>query len=115
MKIREDILGNIPDIGDTIAYNPPRYKGLVHGICVRFTSSGLAEEAVKEVETEMNDVMKEEGIWTKKQVEELLQKQRELSLEKARVTYDNYEDFINGKASYIVEESSILNNKLEIQ
>lgn len=40
---QKDILGNIPEIGDIIAYNPPRYKGLVYGECVGFTSSGLPE------------------------------------------------------------------------
>ena len=41
MDIRKDIIGNIPKIGDTIAFNPPYYKGLVWGECVQFTSVGL--------------------------------------------------------------------------
>ena len=42
MKIREDILGNVPEIGDSIVFNPVYYKGLVNGVCVGFmASSGL--------------------------------------------------------------------------
>lgn len=39
--IQKDILGTEPSIGDTIVYNPPRKKGLIHGICVGFSKSGL--------------------------------------------------------------------------
>lgn len=42
MEIRNDILGRRPEIGDTIVFNPPHYKGLVYGICVGFKKgSGL--------------------------------------------------------------------------
>lgn len=41
MDIRKDIMGREPKIGDTIAFNPPRYKGLLWGKCVKFTSVGL--------------------------------------------------------------------------
>ena len=40
-EIRKDILGVTPQIGDTIIYNPPHYKGLVYGICVGFSKVGL--------------------------------------------------------------------------
>lgn len=38
---REDMMGKTPQIGDTIIYNPPRYKGLEKMICVGFAKSGL--------------------------------------------------------------------------
>lgn len=42
MEVRKDILGQTPEIGDTIIFNPPRYKGLVHGTCIGFKQgSGL--------------------------------------------------------------------------
>jgi hypothetical protein len=41
MDIRKDIFGEIPKIGDTIIFNPPKYKGLVYGICDGFVQSGL--------------------------------------------------------------------------
>ena len=41
MDIRKDIIGNIPQIGDTIAFNPPRYSGLRFGDILGFSDSGL--------------------------------------------------------------------------
>lgn len=42
MKIRKDIFGREPQIGDMLVFNPPKYKGLVSGICIGFKSaSGL--------------------------------------------------------------------------
>lgn len=38
-EIQKDIFGIIPEAGDIIVYNPPKYKGLVYGICVGFSSS----------------------------------------------------------------------------
>lgn len=38
---RPDIVGRIPEVGDLIAYNPPRYKGIELMICVGFVKSGL--------------------------------------------------------------------------
>lgn len=43
MDIRKDIIGNVPQIGDTIAFNPPAYKGLVFGKILSFSKSGLPE------------------------------------------------------------------------
>lgn len=43
MKKRLDFFGVEPQIGDEIAYNPPRYKGLVKGICVGFSPGGLPQ------------------------------------------------------------------------
>lgn len=40
-KIRDDIFGNKPNIGDTIVYNPSYYKGLKQGVVVGFAKSGL--------------------------------------------------------------------------
>jgi len=37
MKIRKDIFGFELEIGDSVAYNPPRYKGLVTGVIDSFT------------------------------------------------------------------------------
>jgi hypothetical protein len=33
----KDFFGNELEIGDTVAFNPPVYKGLVKGIVVKFT------------------------------------------------------------------------------
>lgn len=38
---RPDIMGNIPEIGDVIAYNPPGYKGLITTKVIRFSKAGL--------------------------------------------------------------------------
>ena len=38
---RKDIFGITPELGDLIAFNPARYKGLVVGECVDYTSVGL--------------------------------------------------------------------------
>ena len=43
MAIRKDIIGNIPQIGDIIAFNPPRYKGTLHGECIGFSKVGLPQ------------------------------------------------------------------------
>lgn len=40
-EIRKDIFGITPELGDLIAFNPARYKGLVVGECVDYTSVGL--------------------------------------------------------------------------
>lgn len=40
-KIRADIFEVEPKIGDIIVFNPPRYKGLLFGICIGFEKSGL--------------------------------------------------------------------------
>lgn len=39
--IQDDIFGRSPMFGDTIIFNPPYYKGLLHGKCIGFTKSGL--------------------------------------------------------------------------
>jgi len=36
-----DILNQEVNIGDTIVFNPPKYKGIVHGIVRGFSESGL--------------------------------------------------------------------------
>lgn len=48
MAIREDMFGDLPDIGDTIIWNPVGYKGLIHGTCVGFAKSGLPEVEIEE-------------------------------------------------------------------
>ena len=48
MTIRIDFLGNTPEIGNIIVFNPPRYKGLVKGFCIGFQESGLPQ--VSEIE-----------------------------------------------------------------
>jgi hypothetical protein len=40
MKIKPDLFGNIPKVGDVIGFNPPRYKGLVYGTIIGFSKSG---------------------------------------------------------------------------
>jgi hypothetical protein len=39
--MRKDIFGVTPQLQDIIVYNPAQYKGLVHGVCVGYTKSGL--------------------------------------------------------------------------
>lgn len=41
MEDRLDIIGNIVCIGDEVAYNPPRWKGLVIGNIIKFTPKGF--------------------------------------------------------------------------
>jgi len=43
VDIRKDILGREPKIGDTIAFNPAGYKGLVNGVVININKSGLPE------------------------------------------------------------------------
>lgn len=39
--IRKDIMGDTPNIGDTIAYNPPKWKGLITTKVIGFSEVGL--------------------------------------------------------------------------
>lgn len=48
MNKQTDIFNNIPEIGDIIVYNPPKYKGLIYGTCVGFAASGLPKLKVDE-------------------------------------------------------------------
>lgn len=48
MEIRKDIVGNIPKIGDLIAFNPPSYKGLILGTVNGFSSTGLPKLSFNE-------------------------------------------------------------------
>ena len=41
MKVRQDRMGRTPKVGDTIAYNPPYYKGLKTAEVTGFAKSGL--------------------------------------------------------------------------
>ena len=61
MNIRNDFMGKVPYIGDVIVFNPPRYKGLVKGVCVGFQESGLPKVA----EIDSGDY------WLKKDLERL--------------------------------------------
>lgn len=40
-NIRQDLLGNTPNIGDLIGFTPPRNSGLTYGTCIGFTRVGL--------------------------------------------------------------------------
>ena len=51
MDIRKDIIGNIPQIGDTIAFNRPSYKGLSYGIVLSFSKAGLPEMNVDHIDS----------------------------------------------------------------
>lgn len=68
MEIRKDILGNTPKLGDIIAYNPPRYKGLRLAYITGFNKpSGLPtivdlEDLVYEEGTTYNEKFQN---WTK--------------------------------------------------
>jgi len=39
-NFKTDIFGNEPEVGDTIVFNPPKYKGLISGTCLGFTATG---------------------------------------------------------------------------
>lgn len=55
MEIRKDLLGKIPEIGNIIAYNPPKYKGLeVHYVIGFSKTSGLPITAPKNYIDVMN-------------------------------------------------------------
>jgi len=41
MKKQLDLFRREPEIGDTIVFNPPGYKGLSWGRCVGFSKAGL--------------------------------------------------------------------------
>jgi hypothetical protein len=41
MRLITDVIGRTPQIGDRIAYNPPRVKGLTVAIVVGFSKAGL--------------------------------------------------------------------------
>ena len=41
MTIRIDFLGNTPEIGNIIVFNPPRYKGLVKGFLYWISGIGI--------------------------------------------------------------------------
>lgn len=40
-KIVKDIIGNVLNIGDMVAFNPPYYKGLKTGMVTSFTPKGV--------------------------------------------------------------------------
>ena len=40
-NLKLDFLGNFVAVGDRVAYNPPRWKGLVKGTIVSFTPKGF--------------------------------------------------------------------------
>lgn len=43
MKIRKDLLGRTPEIGNLIAFNPPYYKGIILAKVTGFAKSGLPQ------------------------------------------------------------------------
>ena len=45
---KKDIFGDIPNIGDTIIFNPPKYKGLLYGELIKFTDAGCPGVLVEE-------------------------------------------------------------------
>lgn len=49
-KIRLDEFGVEPKVGDLIAFNPAKYKGLVTGTCRGFSESGLPEVEIPKVQ-----------------------------------------------------------------
>lgn len=46
--VRKDNLKRIPKIGDLACFNPPYYKGLLHGKIIGFTNNGLPLVQVEE-------------------------------------------------------------------
>ena len=53
-KIKCDMLGNFPKIGDTIAFNPPKFKGLITGKIIGFTSTGSPKLQISKEHAETN-------------------------------------------------------------
>lgn len=43
MNTRKDIIGNTPTLGGFVAYNPPRYKGLIIAYITGFSKIGLPQ------------------------------------------------------------------------
>ena len=39
--MKKDIFNKTPKIGDTIVFNPPKYKGVMSSIIVGFSKAGL--------------------------------------------------------------------------
>lgn len=41
VEVRKDIVGRELAIGDVVAFNPPKYKGIILGKVVKFTTKGI--------------------------------------------------------------------------
>lgn len=66
-NVRKDLLGNTPSVGDIIVFNPPRYKGLVHGVCIGFSSGGLPKvNKIVNVSGYVRAQLDREGFYTPK-------------------------------------------------
>jgi len=63
--MKQDIFGLIPEIGDTIVFNPAKYKGLVSGECVGFSQSGLPKISMEDKHVYMGQMSKD-GCYTPK-------------------------------------------------
>ena len=61
-----DIFGIVPEIGDLIAYNPPKYKGLIFGKCVGFAKSGLPLLEIASNENRYPGQFNNDGFYTPK-------------------------------------------------
>ena len=48
MKIKSDIVGNTPKVGDFIVYNPPHYKGIRLVKISDFTKAGCPQGREKD-------------------------------------------------------------------
>lgn len=56
--MRPDIFGVIPQVGDKIIFNPPRYKGLAYGVCTGFMPiSGLPIVDISPISLMPNQVL----------------------------------------------------------
>jgi hypothetical protein len=42
--MHNDVFGTAVEVGDRVAFNPPRYKGLVIGHVIKFTPKGFTVE-----------------------------------------------------------------------
>lgn len=40
-EIRKDILERELNVGDIVVFNPPRYKGIIFGKVIKFTTKGI--------------------------------------------------------------------------
>ena len=63
MQVRKDIFGNVPQIGDTIVFNPPSYKGLVWGKCSGYTNCGLPKITSKTNISSINHKIEMDGYY----------------------------------------------------
>lgn len=66
MEIRKGLCGNTPRIGDTIAFNPPKYKGLMLAVIESFSDSGLPRVKLPGTVSRYNFGLNSDGTYSPK-------------------------------------------------